>query len=99
MPLGCFQHFPYEQTELRLAAGDTVVLMSDGFPEMFNDKQEILDYARVKEIVGKVGHRAPQDIIDHLAKTGQAWANGRPQGDDMTFVILKVKDNVSCLCA
>ncbi len=37
MPLGSVSNFAYEQQELSLAAGDCIVLMSDGFPEMFNE--------------------------------------------------------------
>jgi serine phosphatase RsbU (regulator of sigma subunit) len=91
MPLGAFTNFPYEQKELQLAAGDTIILMSDGFPEMFNNKQETLDYSRVKEIVREVGNKSPQEIIDHLLKIGVLWASGKTQDDDVTIVVLKIK--------
>ena len=91
MPLGAFTNFPYEQKELQLAVGDTIILMSDGFPEMFNDKQETLDYSRVKEIVREVGDKSPQEIIDHLLKIGESWASGKTQDDDVTIVVLKMK--------
>jgi serine phosphatase RsbU (regulator of sigma subunit) len=65
--------------------------MSDGFPEMFNIKQETLDDSRVKEIIREVGHKSPQEIIDHLSKTGETWASGKIQDDDVTFVVMKVK--------
>ncbi|MCU0643894.1 MAG: SpoIIE family protein phosphatase [bacterium] len=91
MPLGSFNHFPYNQKELQLSPGDTVVLMSDGFLERFNDEMETLEDYRVKEIIKEVGDKSPQEIIDHLSKESEAWANGRPQNDDVTFVVLKVK--------
>ena len=43
MPLSAFLDFPYEERKVDLFAGDTIVLMSDGFPEMFNDEQEHSD--------------------------------------------------------
>ena len=95
MPLGAFTDFPYEQKEIQFSAGDTIILMSDGFPEMFNDKKETLDYSRVKEVVREVGHKSPQDIIDHLARAGEEWAGDKTQDDDVTFVVLKVKDNAN----
>jgi serine phosphatase RsbU (regulator of sigma subunit) len=91
MPLGAFTDFPYEQKEVRLSAGDTIILMSDGFPEMFNDKDETLDSSRVKAIIQEVGHKSPQEIIDHLLMTGERWANRKTQDDDVTFIVLKVK--------
>ena len=35
------------------------------------------------------GH--PREIIEHFVSAGDHWANGRPQDDDITFVVLKVK--------
>jgi len=29
--------------------------------------------------------------IEHFVRAGDRWANGRPQNDDITFVVLKVK--------
>ncbi len=91
MPLGAFLDFPYEERKVDLFAGDSIVLMSDGFPEMFNDKQETLGYSRVKEIIMEVGGKPPQEMIEHFSKIGEQWANGKPQDDDVSFVVLKVK--------
>jgi serine phosphatase RsbU (regulator of sigma subunit) len=35
--------------------------------------------------------RSPREIIECLAGAGEDWADGRPQDDDVTFVVLKVK--------
>ena len=91
MPLGAFLDFPYEQKKLELSTGDAIVLMSDGFPEMFNNEQETLGYSRVKEIIQEVGQKRPQEIIGCLAKAGEEWANGKGQDDDVTFVVQKMK--------
>jgi len=34
---------------------------------------------------------SPAEIIEHLKKAGEAWANGRAQEDDVTFVVVKIK--------
>ncbi len=91
MPLGAFLDFPYEERKVELSTGDTIVLMSDGFPELFNDRQETLGYSRVKEIIAEAGDRTPQEMIDYFSKLGDEWADGRPQDDDVSFVVLKVK--------
>ncbi|MCI0697371.1 SpoIIE family protein phosphatase [candidate division KSB1 bacterium] len=90
MPLGSFAQFPYKQEELELAPGDTIALMSDGLPEMFNHEGEILDYPAAKNIFAEVAEQSPHEIITHLIKAGETWANGRPQDDDVTFVVMKV---------
>ena len=93
MPLGCFARFPYEEKEVLLDNGDTIVLMTDGLPELFNDQQQGFGYSRIREIVSAAGDKSPREIIEQLVKAGEAWAHGRPQDDDITLMVLKVKDN------
>ena len=93
MPLGGHLQFPYQHKEVSLDAGDTILLMTDGLEELFNDKREMLDYPRVKEIFKEAADRSADEIVAHLFKAGERWSNGRPQDDDITFVVLKVKQN------
>ncbi len=39
----------------------------------------------------ETGAHSPEEIIAHLKKAGEAWANGRTQQDDVTFVVVKIK--------
>jgi len=91
MPLGGPSGFLYQKRKTELTPGDTILLMSDGFPELFNDKDEMLDYPRVKEIFKEMADRSADEIIAHLNEAGERWRNGKPQDDDITFVVLKVK--------
>ncbi len=89
-PLGGLA-FPYETTCVPLSPGDTVALMSDGFPELFNAERQMLGYDRAVEVFAEVASRSPEEIIAYFRETGKAWANGRAQDDDVTFVVMKVK--------
>lgn len=91
LPLGGVAHFPYQKYEISLQPGDALVLMSDGFPERFNESGEIFDYERVKSVFAEVAHRRPKEIIDHFVRTGDAWAGNCPQNDDVTFVVIKFR--------
>ena len=91
LPLGGFPNFPYQVCEFDLEPGDAIILMSDGFPEMLNPAGEILDYPGAQRVVEAVAHEAPQRVIEQLVQAGRDWAAGRPQEDDVTFVVLKVK--------
>ncbi len=91
LPLGSFAGFPYQQRELSLYPGDTVLLMSDGFPERLNDVDEMLGYDEVSAAFSRVAATAPQAIIEGLVADGDAWAKGQPAADDTTFVVLKVR--------
>jgi serine phosphatase RsbU (regulator of sigma subunit) len=91
MPLGSVSGYPYRERELALSGGDIVVLMSDGLPERFNHAGEMFDYSRTVESLLRAAARSPREIIEHLVNAGESWANGRPQDDDVTFVVLKVR--------
>lgn len=39
-PLGGFVNYSYQQKETKIGKGDILLLMSDGFPEFFNQKDE-----------------------------------------------------------
>ena len=97
MPLGSFVDFPYRTTRTDLAPGDTVMLMSDGFPELFNSQQEMLGYDRARTVFEEIAHRRPEEIIDHFVRTAAIWTNDQAPADeaayddDMTFIVMKVK--------
>jgi serine phosphatase RsbU (regulator of sigma subunit) len=92
VPLGGMLNYQYKVRELAIAPGDVVVLMSDGLPERFNTENEMLDYGATRDALAAAAHRAPREIIEHFVRVGDEWSNGRPQDDDVTFVVLKVRD-------
>src|SRR3990172_7918044 len=47
MPLVAVNYFPYQTKTTELNSGDTILLLSDGLPELFNGKKEMFGYERV----------------------------------------------------
>jgi len=91
MPLGTMDNFPYELKELELFSGDTILLMSDGFPELQDAKNEMFGYKRARNSFEEVASESPEDIITKLKSAGSEWANDKEPDDDVTFVVIKVK--------
>lgn len=91
MPLGSVTSYVYREQSLNLGSGDVVVMMSDGLPERFNPESEMFDYDRIRSVLVEVAPQTPQYIVEQLTQAGDVWASGRPQDDDVTFVVLKVK--------
>ena len=91
MPLGAMESFPYELKELTLSAGDTILLMSDGLPELQNDKDGIFGYIRTRNKFEEIAEKEPEVIISHLKEEGSRWTNEKDPDDDVTFVVIKVK--------
>ncbi|MFC2088934.1 SpoIIE family protein phosphatase [Calditrichota bacterium] len=92
MPLGGGPDFPYKISETILNPGDTVLLMSDGFPELFNAKNEMLDYQRACDLFLETAEDSADDVVKYLTDAGKNWRKDRPQGDDITFIVIKTKN-------
>ncbi|MCW8811616.1 MAG: serine/threonine-protein phosphatase, partial [Ignavibacteriaceae bacterium] len=91
MPLGTMDNFPYDLKEMELMKGDTLLLMSDGFPELQNEHNEIFGYKRARNSFEEVAEKEPEQIIDYLKNEGSRWSNDKDPDDDVTFVVIKVK--------
>ena len=52
-------------------------------------RKTIIGFEKAAEILPHIAMNSPQEIIDHLVKIGEDWASGRPQDDDVTFVVIK----------
>jgi serine phosphatase RsbU (regulator of sigma subunit)/ligand-binding sensor domain-containing protein len=91
MPLGSINNFPYSIKESRLEKGDTILMVSDGLPELTNDNKEMYGYDRTKTEFHSVGEKEPEEIVDHLKNSASKWANGKEPDDDITFVVIKTK--------
>ena len=91
MPLGSLANFPYEEKHIKLSIGDKINIMRDGFPERQNIDGNMLGYERTHKLLAEIAEDSPQHIIESLVQQGDKWSKGRPQDDDITFVIIEVK--------
>jgi serine phosphatase RsbU (regulator of sigma subunit) len=91
MPLGAVKDFPYQLKNAELKSGDTLLLLSDGLPELFNAKKEMFGYDRVTAEYEKIASNKAKKIIEHLINIGADWVNGNDPDDDITFVVIKFK--------
>jgi len=91
MPLGTMEKFPYELKDTTLKPGDTILLMSDGLPELANEKEEMYGYKKIRNGFEDVAEKSPEDIISFLKNEGSSWVNNEAPDDDVTFVVIKVK--------
>lgn len=91
MPLGAVQDYPYELRQTEITPGDTLLLLSDGLPELLNKEKEMFGYDRIMAVYKNVARKNPEDIIEELKKSGSDWVNNESPNDDVTFVVIKVK--------
>ncbi len=91
MPLGAMKDFPYTLKESQLEQGDTILLLTDGLPELTNDNNEMYGYDRTKTEFHSMAEKEPEEIINHLKKSASQWVNGKDPDDDVTFVVIKMR--------
>ena len=65
--------------------------MTDGFTERLNERKEILGDEKAKAILGVSAGASADEIIERFVKECDEWGGDRPQDDDATFVVIKIK--------
>ncbi|HEX8255538.1 MAG TPA: SpoIIE family protein phosphatase [Thermoanaerobaculia bacterium] len=89
-PLGTFGS-DYPQAEARLESGDTVLFLTDGFPELMNDAGQQLGYVGALDAFAAAAVApTPDGVIASLAATARRWHGDAPPNDDVTFVVVRV---------
>ncbi len=90
--IGMLPNFEYSQGSIKLNPGDTVVMYTDGITEALNPEEEEFEEERLIEIcLDKNNENAPvleSAIIDAV----YTHADGFPQSDDITLVIMKINE-------
>jgi PAS domain S-box-containing protein len=89
--LGSALEFPYQYTSMIFEPGDTLLVMSDGLPELFNAGRKMLDYDRIEDHYRQVAHLPAQQIVDNLVQLGNQWAPEKDNEDDITLVAIKAR--------
>nr|HET6903018.1 SpoIIE family protein phosphatase [Ktedonobacteraceae bacterium] len=94
MPLGLMPEMFYEEKEVILQAGDSVLFYSDGLVEAHNSQREMFGFPHLARLLEEKGHGIP--AIDYLLAelaifTGEGWE----QEDDVTLVTLRREERES----
>ncbi len=85
MPLATLRSTP----SLELAPGDILVLLSDGIYEYADFGSEQFGEARVRSLLATFHDEPAAALSERILEAVQAFAQGAPQEDDMTVVLLK----------
>jgi len=88
-PLGLFPASAFEEEELTLAPGDTLLLFSDGLSEAENSELQQFGEDRLVESMAAERHRQPEALLEFLLASARDFAGGQPQSDDITALIVR----------
>jgi sigma-B regulation protein RsbU (phosphoserine phosphatase) len=91
MPLGAISESSFTISTFDVDSGDAILILSDGLPELKNEKNEQYDYSGVKVEFNSIAEKTPNEIVEYLKDSALRWTNGVEPDDDVTFVVIKVK--------
>ena len=82
----------YSDVTLELAPGDTVLFMTDGFPELLNEAGQQLGYVAAQQEFTAAAPASDADgVIAALAAAARRWHGDQPPNDDVTFVVVRAR--------
>lgn len=92
LPVGAARAGGYVERRVRLAPGDVVLLMSDGFPELPDATGEPLGYERARRAFAAAAGVPPEEVIRRLLATADGWRGPAMPPDDITFLVVRVRE-------
>ncbi len=90
MPIGICAGMPYEQCTTRpLAAGDFVLVLTDGVHEAQSVTEEFFGEERFLELVHEHCYATPEVLIEHVCQAVHDFRGAEQQKDDITLLCLR----------
>ncbi len=89
MPLGLMPGMSYEEKEIVLDAGESVLFYSDGLVEAHDPKGELFGFPRLQRLIATRSAGSGEELVDFLLEelysfTGEGWG----QEDDISLTTL-----------
>jgi sigma-B regulation protein RsbU (phosphoserine phosphatase) len=88
-PLEIFPAATFEEEELTLAPGDTLLLFSDGLSEAEDSELHQFGEDRLAESMAAERHSEPGILLEFLLTSVRDFAGSQPQSDDITALIIR----------
>jgi hypothetical protein len=89
-PLGVRLPVTIPQRQVAVAAGDTIVLHSDGIYETRNPADEVYGLERIAGVIAAEGAGSAEALRDALLRDVAEFRGGREQDDDVTLVVCRL---------
>lgn len=87
--LGIMEEIDLPKASLSIGKGDILMLFSDGVTEATNPSGELFSEERFEWWLLDHNQLSAEEMKDALLETLRDYANGSPQSDDITFIIVK----------
>ncbi len=82
----------YKQSEIKLSAGDRLLLYTDGVTEAHSKEGGIYGEDRLKNVINETADEKGKIVLSRILNDVNGFAEGLDQFDDITMTILTIKD-------
>jgi sigma-B regulation protein RsbU (phosphoserine phosphatase) len=89
MILGILPMAQYEEFQIKMEHGDTLVLFSDGVTEAVNPSDEDFGEQRLAELVASMQGKSAHEIMEAVHTEVARFTQGAPPADDITVVVAR----------
>jgi sigma-B regulation protein RsbU (phosphoserine phosphatase) len=89
VPIALITGGPWQQVDVRLGDGDTLLLYSDGLVELRDDAEEQFGEQRIVDVLLRGG--SPQDIADNLVRAVEDYHDLDRLDDDLSLLVLQYR--------
>ena len=86
--LGLMENWNHQEKKITLERGDALVLYTDGITEALDRESNQFTDERLTECLKRFQPPVVTDIVAGVIKEVEAFADGAPQADDMTMLVL-----------
>jgi serine phosphatase RsbU (regulator of sigma subunit) len=87
-PIKLVPETEYEDFSVRIGPGDKILFYTDGVTEMMNCNLQLYGDERLRKSFAKHAARPPRQRISQIVQDLEAFANGHPQADDITMLMV-----------
>ena len=92
MPVGIAADAHFASSTFQLEMNDVLVAYTDGITEAQNRQGDFWGEQRLEGLLRFSRDKTPEQIIRDILDEVRMFANGHPQQDDMTLVVMRVQD-------
>jgi PAS domain S-box-containing protein len=90
-PLGARRKPSFEGRVLDFDPGTTMLLFSDGLPELLDAHDRELGENAIGDCLESAGEESADEILARVLSLSDAWSGGRPAADDVTVMVVRAR--------
>ncbi|HKR63751.1 MAG TPA: SpoIIE family protein phosphatase [Thermoanaerobaculia bacterium] len=88
-PLGVRGKPSFEGRVIDFDRGTTLLLFSDGLPELLDDNERELGEDAIRDCFAAAGDAPAEEVLARVLAMADAWSHGRAAEDDVTVMVLR----------